>query len=326
LVLLTLAVGLVVAIATNGLRLLPPAADLDDRWVWALRIGGAAVSIGGFAWLLALRERLRAVDGRGPDSVVVGLRTAATIMGLIALVAIFTQPSSGDDLDPDAASAAAGWTEFSANGGDSGPASRSRGGSSSIRGSAVEGGSPAPTGPVARLDDAALDRSLLQRVTRVLALILLVVAGAVIAYRALTRRLPQDEKPPSDGPLTAADATAGLEASLSQVRESRDPRQQITAAYNLLLNALAAAGAPRRPEEAPHEHLQRALGPLGIHIEPLHCLAGLYVLAQFSQRSITEGHRSAAADALEVSLRSLGVPHGPPGIYRPGPIDAEAKA
>jgi hypothetical protein len=106
--------------------------------------------------------------------------------------------------------------------------------------------------------------------------------------------------------IAVADAAAGLEASLGEVAcNGDDPRGQITAAFRSLLSALAAAGVPREPQEAPYEYMHRVLGPLGVRQEPMHRLTGLFVAAQFSAHPVTERHREAAADALEAGLRSI---------------------
>jgi hypothetical protein len=110
----------------------------------------------------------------------------------------------------------------------------------------------------------------------------------------------------ADPPIAAADAEAGLEASLDELSDyGGSARERITVAYRRLLAALAAAGAPRLPHEAPYEHLHRALGPLEVSPGPMHRLAELYVLAHFSEHPITEQHRAEAAAVLEHALTSL---------------------
>ncbi|MEJ2677936.1 MAG: DUF4129 domain-containing protein, partial [Gemmatimonadota bacterium] len=59
----------------------------------------------------------------------------------------------------------------------------------------------------------------------------------------------------------------------------------------------------------PYEHLDRALGPLHVEPGPMHRLAELYVIAQFSEHPVTEAHRATAAEALEASLNGLQAVH-----------------
>ena len=89
------------------------------------------------------------------------------------------------------------------------------------------------------------------------------------------------------------------------MRDDPDPTTAIDRAYAVLLAALADAGGARRPQEAPHEHLHRVLGPLGVRPAPTHLLADLFVLARFSPHAVTDVHRQDATRALEAALADL---------------------
>jgi hypothetical protein len=142
----------------------------------------------------------------------------------------------------------------------------------------------------------------------VAALLIAVLVAALIYWRRMLGRSDDDadpEEPEPEAPVTAGDAEAGLAASLDEAQDSGDPRQRIMAAYMRLLEALAAAGAPRQLQEAPHEHLGRVLDPLGVRTGPVHDLAELFVLARFSDQPVTEEHRASAVSALESALADL---------------------
>jgi hypothetical protein len=168
------------------------------------------------------------------------------------------------------------------------------------------GGGQGSGGPASLDAGAQPAQSLLQRLANSLPLNVLLIAALVLLFLLIRRRRRGMEEPLSDFPWRPEDAEDSLLASLAEVSATEgDPRGQITAAYLRLLSALSEAGAPRRAQEAPHEHLYRTLGPLGVQADPLHELTGLYVMAQFSQRPVTDRHRAAAASALEVSLASI---------------------
>lgn len=304
--LLALAVCAAIAVATHGLRLVPPALDLAGPWPWVVRVVGA-VSVALGVWLLLRERRTILQEGaRGPDPTTVAVRTAAIIMALLAAVALTVNPLDIQRVVP------GGGPSFSLGGSSQGGGRR--GGlpgaqSGGMAGNAGMGGGPADLGDAGLQvtvpgGDAFLG-SLLQRIARgVLPLLLLLVAA--LAFRTMTRRPPLRFEVMIGPPVARAAAEAGLAASLVEMAgDHPDPRHQITAAYHRLLSALAGAGAPRRPQEAPHEYLHRALGPLGVRPDALHRLTRLYVLAQFSERPITEAHRTAAADALDLSLADL---------------------
>lgn len=314
--LLVVAASAVVAIGASGVGLLLPPVRLDGGWVLAVRIAGAAAVVAGFAGLLVQRKRLRSNEDRRYDPTAAALVAAATIMGVLALMARLA-PSASFEEDPTREDSAATRVaevndEASAR---TGPP-RPYGGISGGFGMARESPDRRITRPAddQGVDDDAggFDRNILQRARSVLLLVLL-FAVAVACVLALKGRLARRRKQlPPDMQVAAADAEAGLQASLVEVaHEGQDPRHRITAAYQRLLTALDAAGAPRRPQEAPHEHLHRTLGPLGVHPAPMHRLTELYVVAQFTERPITERHRAAATEALQAGLVDLRATTGP---------------
>jgi hypothetical protein len=304
LVLLVVAATVVVAVASNGLILLAARADLGAGATWAVRLAGVTLIAIGAAALAANRERVRR-EGHRKDPALGGIRAATTIMGAVTLLAMLNPPPSPDPGRRDGvASMIPGLPPF---GGSSPPGSAavgSRGGDSRIQGRAlpdeIEGmtvtavGESAPTG-------------VLGRVFGLLPL-LLFLAIVYMIHRAF-RHTPEGRElraPEFLPPVEQRAAEQGLEASLLAMGEhGPDPRGQITQAYHRLLAALAAAGAPREPHEAPFEHLQRVLTPLGVASDALHRLTRLYVLAQFSERSLGEEHRSEARASLQASLSAL---------------------
>lgn len=97
----------------------------------------------------------------------------------------------------------------------------------------------------------------------------------------------------------------GLADVLRSMLADPDPRTAVIGAYARLLVALDEAGMPRRPQEGPHEHLWRALGPLGVRRAPVHRLAELFVRARFAPHPVTDAHRRAAIAALADAVADL---------------------
>lgn len=118
----------------------------------------------------------------------------------------------------------------------------------------------------------------------------------------LVEHLPE---PPTAGAPPTRSVEDGLSDVLRAMLADPDPRTAVIGAYARLLAALADAGAPRRPEEGPHEHLWRSLGPLGVRRGPVHRLAELFVQARFTPRPVTTEHRDAAIGALADALADL---------------------
>ena len=93
-----------------------------------------------------------------------------------------------------------------------------------------------------------------------------------------------------------------LDESLDDLRREPDLRRAIIAAYARMERALAAAGIPRRPSEAPLEFLARALQGLDASADGVTRLTDLFEWAKFSPHQPDEAMRDEAIAALE-SLR-----------------------
>jgi hypothetical protein len=312
LVVLSVVSGAVVLVAAQGVQLLLPAARLGAGWALGTRVFGALMVAAGVAWLLRERARLPAqAPGRG-DPTMTGLRTAGTVMVLLALLGLFNPPPpSRNARRPGIGFGLIEVSPFGTRGGGQGAPSRTRGGESPVRGERRD----VPDAPPLRLGGEVPQMTLARRaaglLSRVFLFLALVLAVRYLFRRSGARRYEEREIEP---PMEPARAFAGLEASLVEIEQGAPgPRGAISLAYARLLDQLAAAGAPRLPCEAPHEHLHRALGHLGIRPQALHRLAGLYVLAQFGDRAVTEVHRAEAARALSVSLADLRAASSGPG-------------
>ncbi len=91
---------------------------------------------------------------------------------------------------------------------------------------------------------------------------------------------------------------AALDESLDDLRSEPDLRRAIIAAYARMEHALAVAGTPRRPAEAPLEYLARALRALDASAPAVTRLTDLFEWAKFSQHAPEPAMRDEAIDAL----------------------------
>jgi hypothetical protein len=160
-------------------------------------------------------------------------------------------------------------------------------------------------------DQAARDPSGARELGGVAVAVLVVVLGvALVAAGVVWRRRTQAPiEPPDDRPPVELATVAGaLSVSLDELLHGPDPRAAVVAAYGRLLEALDQVGGGRRSHEAPHEHVERVLGDLGVPAEPLHRLATLFEEARFSAHPIGEEHRRAALHALEEARAALAPP------------------
>jgi hypothetical protein len=143
--------------------------------------------------------------------------------------------------------------------------------------------------------------------------LLLLGAGLFVLAR---RRRPA--APPPSEPVAEA-VVAVLDDTLDDLRDERDPRRAVIAAYARMEDVMAAHGLARRPAETPYEYLARVLTDLRASESSAKRLTDLFEWAKFSTHDVTERMRleaiscvtelrdeirSSAAEASLVMLRA----------------------
>jgi uncharacterized membrane protein YidH (DUF202 family) len=137
---------------------------------------------------------------------------------------------------------------------------------------------------------------------------LALVAGTlVVLYATRTTKRPN--------PLRRRDparpVALALDESIDDLRTDPDLRRAIIAAYARMERALAAAGLPRHPAEAPFEYLERALRELDTSGEAVERLTALFEWAKFSHHEPRPEMRDQAIDALVAVRDELARPREP---------------
>lgn len=102
--------------------------------------------------------------------------------------------------------------------------------------------------------------------------------------------------------------SAALDESLDDLRAEPDLRKAIIAAYARMERALALAGLPRRPAEAPLEYVERTLVELEASAAAARRLTDLFEWAKFSHHEPEPRMRDEAIDALVAVRDELRAP------------------
>ncbi len=126
------------------------------------------------------------------------------------------------------------------------------------------------------------------------AIALLAAAAGAVWFAGRTTAQPDKKR------LERAEAvSAALDESLADLRAEPDPRRAIIAAYAHMERALAAAGLPRHPAEAPLEYLERALVDLDATSGSARRLTDLFRVAKFSEHPLDAQAKEDAIAALK---------------------------
>jgi Domain of unknown function (DUF4129) len=111
----------------------------------------------------------------------------------------------------------------------------------------------------------------------------------------------EQSRPDPLAPRTAEEheVVAAVEAGLEALADpGTDPRRAVIACWVRLEQAAAAAGTPRRPSDAPADHVLRLLAEHRVSRRVLDRFAAVYRHARYSSGPVDESDRATAVDAL----------------------------
>ena len=126
----------------------------------------------------------------------------------------------------------------------------------------------------------------------------LLLGGALVYVRG---RRPSG--PLAEDETLEAELAAAVEATIKDLRNERDARRAVIAAYAQMERALARHGVRRSPAEAPFEYLARVLRGLDVRESAVRTLTALFEYAKFSPHEIDAAMQDDAIGAL-VAIRA----------------------
>jgi hypothetical protein len=139
--------------------------------------------------------------------------------------------------------------------------------------------------------------------------VVLVLLGGIGVYLYMTHDARKRLRPLQ----RRRDALAhALDDSIDDLRHDPNIRRAIVAAYARMETALAQAGVPRAPAEAPYEYLERSLLELDAGADAARRLTDLFQRAKFSNHEPAESMRDEAIDALMAVRDDLSRPASEP--------------
>ncbi len=327
----TLAAGavvlaVVVAAAVPASGVLTEGLVLEGASLRAVRIGGVLAILAGAIGLVMQRSRIIRDDPRRGDPSAAGLGIAGGLIVVLALVGLMNPPTpmerSGMVFGLGGGPEYGRGTPLPGNPQED----VTDGGDSMGRGERMEPDMLPGVQNAGEEEEPAL-----QRIGRRIATSILLLLAALAVWRLLARTLglglttadaleEEEEVRTGAGVPPPTDHHAQLDGLLAQLRGGTGtPSRTVQLAYEALLAALAALGAERESQEAPHEHLRRTIGGVGLSRTEPHRLAGLHVADRFGAFPVTDADGRDARTALERILGELrdrleAARRAPPGV------------
>jgi hypothetical protein len=131
--------------------------------------------------------------------------------------------------------------------------------------------------------------------------------GGLIALGALALlvRDRMGDAGPAEEKTVADELAEVVETTMADLRNERDPRRAVIAAYAKMERVLASNGLARKRAETQLEYLERILTELEVAETAVRKLTQLFAYAKFSPHAIDEGMRGDAIEALAAVRRDL---------------------
>jgi Domain of unknown function (DUF4129) len=180
--------------------------------------------------------------------------------------------------------------------------------------SAPQSGVPAPANNVPRppgSQNDGTDRDVLRYlIASTVALLVMIIAGELVARRRRVVQPSIDMSSPISGPISAVAASSLVRAAESGLAEIEDPnhepRQAIIACYAAMERELRHfPGAAPQDFDTPTEVLARAVDHHALHVDNAAELVNLFEEARFSPHVMTEEHRGRALRVLHLVLADM---------------------
>jgi hypothetical protein len=122
----------------------------------------------------------------------------------------------------------------------------------------------------------------------------------------VVRRVRRPAPGPAEGSVEEELARA-IGSTIDDLREERDARRAVIAAYANMERILASHGLARDRAEVPYEYLARALHVLQVRESSVRSLTELFEYAKFSPHEIDEGMKEQAIESLVAVKEDLQV-------------------
>jgi hypothetical protein len=180
--------------------------------------------------------------------------------------------------------------------------------------SAPQSGVPTPANNTPRQPGSqgnGADRDVLRYlIASTVALLAMIVAGAIVARRRRAVEPSIAAPSPIGEPISAAAASSlvrAAEGGLAEIEDpNHEPRQAIIACYAAMERELRHfPGAAPQDFDTPTEVLARAVEHHALHVDNAVELVNLFEEARFSPHLMTEEHRSSALRVLQLVLADM---------------------
>lgn len=130
--------------------------------------------------------------------------------------------------------------------------------------------------------------------------------GALVLLGVVWAGVRRDRRPAATPAASVEDELArAIGSTIEDLRNERDARRAVIAAYANMERILASHGLPREGAEVPHDYLARVLRVLHVSESSVRSLTELFEYAKFSPHEIDETMKEQAIESLVAVKQEL---------------------